>query len=426
MHPSARSPLARTPIGALPGAVPHRDEPPTRDEPAAREESLAREEPAAREESPAREERPTREESPAVRDEPAPGDEPAPRDEAPPGDEPTLRDKPSPGDEATLSAEPPPRDEAAPRNEAAAPRERTTPVRLRNALSAALVALACLLAPCGAFAAWAAYGLADTGRYVSTMAPLAADPDVREAVADALGDGVVRELDAGPVRSTLGPFVQDAVRSFTRTEAFRTAWEAGNRALHDAVLRALREDRPTARPVTVDLAPVAAQVKRKLTADHMPYAHRIPVEHTEVAVMPAEEVAGLRKGYHVLDAAARWLPLASVALAVTGIAFAARRRRALTATGLGTALGGALLALAVVVGRRLTLADLPDDLHRPAAGAVYDALTATLRTASWLLLALGLTVALASWLAARRPTMLRRRPPRPAPAAPSPPPKARV
>ncbi|CAL9520561.1 hypothetical protein SUDANB176_03844 [Streptomyces sp. enrichment culture] len=281
------------------------------------------------------------------------------------------------------------------------PRRARSRARLRNALSAALVALACLLAPCGALAAWAAFGLADTGRYVSAMAPLAADPDVRDAVADAVGDGVVRELDAGPARSTIGPFVRDAVRSFARTEAFRTAWEVGNLAVHDAVLRAVRDDGAVRGPVTVDLAPVAAQVRRQLAADRMPLAHRIPVEHTEIAVVPADEVAGLRKGYHVLDAAAFWLPLAAVVLAVAGIAVAACRRRALTATGLGTALGGALLALAVVLGRRLTLADLPDRIHRPAAGAVYDALTAGLRTVSWLLLALGLTVALLSWLTGR-------------------------
>ncbi|MER7490535.1 hypothetical protein ABTY20_32560 [Streptomyces sp. NPDC126497] len=280
--------------------------------------------------------------------------------------------------------------------------------RLRDALSAALVALACLLAPCGTLAAWATFGLADTGRYVGAVAPLAADPDVRDAVADAVGDEVVRELDArtagtsGTAGTVLGPFVRDAIRSFTRTDAFRAAWETGNRAVHDAVLRALRDDTPARGPVTVDLAPVAAQVRQRLAADHLPFARRIPVGRTEVAVVPAERVAGLRKGYHVLDAAALRLPPAAVVLAVTGIAVAARRRRALTATGLGTALGGALLALAVAVGRRLTLDGLAARGHRPAAAAVYDALTATLRTASWLLLALGLAVALASWLTGRR------------------------
>ncbi|TWD16127.1 hypothetical protein FB570_1125 [Streptomyces sp. T12] len=274
------------------------------------------------------------------------------------------------------------------------------PHRTRNALAAALLALACLLTPCAVLAAWAAHDLADTTRYVRTVAPLATDPNVRDAVADAVGDQVVRELDARTTDSAapLGPFVRDAIHSFTRTDAFRTAWEAGNRAVHAALLHALRDDVSARGPVTVDLAPVTAQVKQRLEADRMPYAHRIPVQHTEVPVVPADEVAGLRRGYRLLEAAALWLPLTAVTLAVTGVALAAARRRVLTAAGLGTALGGALLALAVAAGRRLTLADLPDAVHRPAAAAVYDALTATLRTASWLLLAVGAAAALLTWL----------------------------
>ncbi|MFE9020364.1 hypothetical protein ACFYNL_17635 [Streptomyces sp. NPDC007808] len=274
------------------------------------------------------------------------------------------------------------------------------PTRLRNALSAVLIALSCLLVPFGAPAAWVAYGLADTGRYVTAMAPLAADPAVQGAVADTVGDGIVQEVaprldqefHVRDERGAVRPFVRDAVRSFTRTDAFRTAWEAGNAAVHDAVLSALQDGR--VRAVTVDLAPVTAQVKRRLTEDNVPLAHRIPVEHTEVAVLPAHELDRLRKGYDVLEFAGFWLPVSAAVLAAAGIAVAACRRRAITATALGTALGGAFLLLAVAVARRLTLADLPEAAHRPAAGAVYDALTETLRTVSWLLIATGLTVAL--------------------------------
>ncbi|MFF9030357.1 hypothetical protein [Streptomyces iakyrus] len=286
-----------------------------------------------------------------------------------------------------------------------APVAEKAPPRSRNVLSAVLLTLACLLVPFGALASWAAHGLTDTGRWVRTMAPLAADPDVRGAVARAVGDGVLREAapaaGSGPLRGELGPFVHDAARSFTRTEAYRTAWDAANEAVHDAVLSALRDDGARGAPVTVDAAPVIVRVKQQLSDDHVPFAHRIPVTHARIPVLPAEDVDRLRKGYHVLDTAALWLPPAAAVLAVAGIAVAAYRRRAVTALALGTALGGALLLLAVAIGRRLTLADLPDALHRPAAGAVYDALTATLRTVSWLLCAVGLTVAAGAWVTGR-------------------------
>ncbi|MFF3847269.1 hypothetical protein [Streptomyces sp. NPDC002328] len=285
--------------------------------------------------------------------------------------------------------------------------------RLRTAASAVLIALSCLLLPCGALAVWAAHDLTDTRRYVTTMAPLASDPAVRDAVAETVGDGILREAALGrsPLHPEVKPFVHDAVRSFTHTRAFSTAWDAGNEAAHQAVMAALRDDR--ADDVTVDLAPVVVGIKRQLAAERAPFADRIPVTHARVALLPAHELVTLRKGYHVLDVAAFWLPLSAVVLAAAGIALAACRRRALTATALGTALGGAFLGLAVLIGRHLTLADLPDHAHRPAAAAVYDALTATLRTASWLLLTLGLTAAAATWLAQR--TRRRRTPPAPPP-----------
>jgi hypothetical protein len=287
---------------------------------------------------------------------------------------------------------------------------------VRKVLSALLIVLACLLVPPAGLSAWAKYEIGDTGRYVEAMAPLAAGPDVRGAVADTVTDGIMSEVEVGPLEGEVRAYVHRAVRSFTGTEAFRAAWNAANRAAHDAVLRALRSDRGGA--VTLDLAPVTARLKTRLADDRVPMADRIPVEHTEVTVLRAQELGSVRKGFHVLEIAGFWCPLAAVALAVGGILLAVRRRRAVTATALGTALGAALLALATAAARVLTLEGLPGHVSRAAAGAVYDALTETLRTATWSILALGLTVALATWLTDRR---ARRRAgsaaPVPAPAA---------
>ncbi|MCX4907282.1 hypothetical protein [Streptomyces sp. NBC_00878] len=283
---------------------------------------------------------------------------------------------------------------------------------VRNVLSAVLIVLGCVLVPLGGLSAWAKYEIGDTGRYVAAMAPLAAGPDVQSAIADSVTDGVMSEIEVGPLEGEVRAYVRRAVRSFTGTEAFRVAWNTANRAAHDAVLRALRSDREGA--VTLDLAPVTRQLKSQLAYDRVPLANRIPVEHTRVTVLQAQELSTLRKGFHMLEIAGFWLPLAAVGLAVGGILLAVRRRRAVTATALGMALGAALLALATVIGRVLTLADLPSHVSRAAAGAIYDALTSTLRTATWFILALGLTVAAATWLMDHR---ARRRA---ASAAPSP------
>jgi hypothetical protein len=290
----------------------------------------------------------------------------------------------------------------------------SAPRSARRPLAAVLLATACLLAPLAVLAVWATHGIGDTARYAATTAPLATDTEVRDAIATAVTDDIMREIDVGPpLRDPVHTYVHDAVRSFTGTEAFRSAWGTANLAAHDAVLHALRDDGERTTPVTLDLAPATRRLKERLVDDHVPFAERIPVAHTRITLLPADRLTTFRKGFHVLELAGFWLPSATLVCAVAGIVVAVSRRRAVIAVGLGTALGAALLALAVLAGRLLTLSGLPDDVSQPAAGAVYDALTETLRTVSWILLTTGLAVAAAAWLTGRR---TRRRQ---APAAPS-------
>lgn len=272
----------------------------------------------------------------------------------------------------------------------------------RPPIAALLLVTACLLVPLSVLAVWATHGIGDTARYAATTAPLATDTEVRDAIAAAVTDDIMREIDVGPpLRAPVHAYVHDAVVSFTGTEAFRSAWGTANLAAHDAVLDALRGDGDRDVPVTLDLAPATRQLKEQLVDDHVPFAERIPVEHTRITLLPADRLTLFRKGFHVLEFAGFWLPLATLVCAVAGIVVAVSRRRAVIAVGLGTALGAALLALAVLVGRVLTLSGLPDDVSQPAAGAVYDALTDTLRTVSWALLTTGLAVAAAAWLTGR-------------------------
>ncbi|MHC5902610.1 hypothetical protein ACVNF4_01635 [Streptomyces sp. S6] len=247
------------------------------------------------------------------------------------------------------------------------------PRSTRTTVSAVLVALACLLTPLATLALWASHGLRDQERYVQALAPLATDSAVRRTIVD----GVAREAPEVPRR-----IVEDEVLRFTETPAYRAAWDEGNRGTYAAVMRALED--PAQEVAAVAPAPPAV---RQLTAV------RASFTRTPVTLLPRANLDVLRRSYRAMDVAGFWLPVAAVVFAGAGITLAACRRRALTATALGTALGGALLGLSVVIARYFTLDGLADPAHRIAAAAVYDALTETLRTASWLLLAGGLAVA---------------------------------
>ncbi|MFH7597034.1 hypothetical protein WDV06_18315 [Streptomyces racemochromogenes] len=270
---------------------------------------------------------------------------------------------------------------------------------MRTYLSAALIVLVALLVPASAVAYWADRQLGDADRYTAAMSPLATNPAVQGVVVTQAARALSGQIDAGPFQGGVDALIGEALRSFAGTPAYRTAWDAANRAAHAAFLHALTTGHGDA--VTIDLAPVTAAVKGELVADGVPFADRIPETHLSVKVMEYDDLGALRKGFRMLQIAGVWLPVLTLLLAAAAVAVAVHRRRAVLATGLGVAAGAVLLGVAVTVCRRLTLDDLPADLDRAAAGAVYDALTAFLRTTAWVLLAVGLGTALTAWLAGR-------------------------
>ncbi|MGW7329090.1 hypothetical protein ACWGIU_10945 [Streptomyces sp. NPDC054840] len=270
---------------------------------------------------------------------------------------------------------------------------------MRTILSTVLIVLVALLVPASAVAYWADRELGNADRYTAAMSPLAENPKVQEVVVTQVTRALAGQIDAGPFQIGVDTLLGEALHSFAGTSAYRTAWDAANRAAHAAFLDALTTGRGDA--LTIDLAPVIAQVRGDLVADEVPFADRIPVTHLTVKVMEYDNLAALRKGFHMLQVAGVWLPVLTLLLAAAAIAVAVHRRRAVMATGAGLAAGAGLLWLAVDVCRRLTLDDLPADIDRPAAGAVYDALTAYLRTTAWAVLAIGLATALAAWVTGR-------------------------
>ncbi|MCX4628663.1 MULTISPECIES: hypothetical protein [unclassified Streptomyces] len=270
---------------------------------------------------------------------------------------------------------------------------------MRTFLSAVLVVLVTVLVPAGAVAYWADRELGNADRYTAAMSPLAENAAVQGVVVTQASRALAGQIDAGPFQGGVDALLGEALRSFAGTPAYRTAWDAANRAAHAAFLQALTTGDGDA--VTIDLAPVIEQIKGELVADGVPFADRIPVTHVSVKVMEYDNLGALRKGFHMLQIAGIWLPVLTVVLAAAAIGVAVHRRRAVIATGLGVAVGAVLLWIAVAVCRRLTLDDLPADIDRAAAAAVYDALTAFLRTTAWVILAIGLAAAVAAWLTGR-------------------------
>ncbi|MFJ9184746.1 MULTISPECIES: hypothetical protein [Streptomyces] len=260
------------------------------------------------------------------------------------------------------------------------------------ALSAVLLVLLAVLVPLSALSAWVDLEIDDTDRYVAAVSPLASDPAVQTTVADLVTEEAMRQIDLGPLQDTVREFLHETVRSFTTTEAFRNAWDTANRAAHEAVAAALDGDSGEA--VTIDLAPVIDQVKQDLVRDGVPFADQIPVERTEITVLGPGQADDLRNSFRLLRYGSIWPAVATLVflVLVVGIATVRRGMRAglwATATvGAGFVIGAIVLRVLVAVGRGRVLDEVPDS-DRDAAAAVVDALTASLRTTVWVVLAVG-------------------------------------
>ncbi|MFE7141967.1 hypothetical protein ACFVAG_29830 [Streptomyces sp. NPDC057644] len=260
------------------------------------------------------------------------------------------------------------------------------------ALSAALFVLLAVLVPLSALSAWVDLEIDDTDRYVAAVSPLSSDPAVQATVADLVTEEAMRQIDLGPLQDTVREFLHETVRSFATTEAFRNAWDTANRAAHKAVKAGLDGD--SGQTVTIDLAPVIDQVKQDLVRDGVPFADQIPVERTEITLLGPDQADELRSSFRWLRYCSIWPAVATLVLLVlvVGIATVRRGLRAglwtTAVVGAGFVLGAIVLRVLVAVGRDRVLDEVPGS-DRDAAAAVVDALTTSLRTTVWVVLAVG-------------------------------------
>ncbi|MGH3681048.1 MAG: hypothetical protein ACRDT2_12500, partial [Natronosporangium sp.] len=193
--------------------------------------------------------------------------------------------------------------------------------------------------------------LLDTDRYVDTVAPLARDPVVQQAVADRLTDELVTRLDlagltqqlvdalqrqgapaaldglVGPVTSGIRTFLDTEIRTVLASDQFGQVWDAANRISHDeldAVLtsgqgRFLSVDGDI---VSLDLGAIFAAVKQRLVAAGFTLVQNLPDVSISVPLVASEQIPQVRRWVRLLDAAAWVLPLVALGLLAGAVAVA--------------------------------------------------------------------------------------------------------
>ena len=316
--------------------------------------------------------------------------------------------------------------------------------RWRTVVATLLIVLGCVLAPLAGVAVWARNQVTNTDRYLATVAPLASDPAIQNAIADQITAQVftyidvqgltVQAVDALAERRDLPPElitrlqalsvpIANGVQSFTRTQvgkvvqspAFADAWLQANRLAHEELVKALTGEGGGAitvenDTVSINLAAFIQTVKQQLIAAGFTLAERIPQVNASFVLFQSKDITRARSAFNLLTTLGNWLPVIALLLIGLGVYVARDHRRALIGAGLGVAVAMVALALGLAVFRSIYLDAVPATvLPHDAAAVLYDTIARFLRAGLRTVFVLGLVVAAGAFLTGQSITATRAR-----------------
>ncbi|WP_215909511.1 hypothetical protein [Streptacidiphilus fuscans] len=302
--------------------------------------------------------------------------------------------------------------------------------RVRATGSAVLIVVAAVLSLLAVISVWANDQVTDTNRFVATMAPLASDPQVQDALTTRVTNVVVQQINvpslvgqlsqaasqkgvppkaanligslSGPIGSGITSLVGNVVNKVVTSPAFATVWTNAMRTAHASMVKALTGQGGGAvslanNQVTIDLAPIIEQVKTQLVGAGLGLASKIPTVHATFTVYSSKSIGKLKSYLRLLQILGNWMPVIAVLVAAAGVYLARDRRRALIGAAIGVAAAMLLLGVTLAVFRSYFLDQLPPGVNAGAAGSVYDALIHFLRVTVRAVGALAVLVALGAF-----------------------------
>lgn len=306
----------------------------------------------------------------------------------------------------------------------------------RAFVSALCIVIASILVPVSVVGAWARVELVDPDQFVSTFGPLVDDPDVQAMVIDQVTTAVNEQIDIATITNDLfdgiaqldlppralaaidllrTPAIQgveglidQTVTRVVESTQFEDIWDSALRASHRGLVAAATggqsgavviEDDGT---VGIQLGPIVAEVKQRLVDRGVTFASAIPEVNRTIVVAQSDSLATIRVVYNLAVTAGYWIPVLMLALFIAGIAVARRKTTAVLGSGIGLALGGLILVIALsggvtVVG--ITAGNL--GLPSGALTSIYEQVVGAMRQTAVVLTVLGIVIAVFAWTQGR-------------------------
>jgi hypothetical protein len=250
-------------------------------------------------------------------------------------------------------------------------------------------------------AVWVRGIVMDRESFVTALRPLADDEDLLDGLTVELTD---RVLGLQPVAGRsdadeLRPLIEEALGVVMAGPLFDTMWTDAARLAHDQVVRLVREGGDEVR---LDLGELLTRVDDLLEAGGHDILDEDRIERIDdVVVTTGDRVAQAIDAIAAVEQLGLVLPFVALALFAGAVVLARRRGLAIGLVGVATA-AGALVALALAFAARSWIVGRVDaGARRRAVGDVWDGLVDPLHRQSYVLLAIGVAVAVGAAVASR-------------------------
>ena len=298
-------------------------------------------------------------------------------------------------------------------------------------LSSILIIVAMVLTPVAIVSHWATSEVTNTERFVSTLSPLASNPEVQQVVIDEI-TGVVKEnvdipkltdslftglaqalnlpepaqkaleMLSTPVASGVDALITDVVTKAVESDAFQQAWTKTLTLTQEQAVALLSGD-PNSMiqlsndgTLTLPLKPIIVDIKAALVKQGVGFANAIPEVDKSITIGKIPELALARVIYQVGVGVGTWLPWIVAAMLALGIFAARNRQRAIMATSIVFALVMGFMGFLFGTGR-IVASTVIDPAISGAVAVIYDAVTAYVVNVVAALGVVAVFTAIAAW-----------------------------
>lgn len=298
--------------------------------------------------------------------------------------------------------------------------------RGRSIVSLILFIVATLLTPIAVIGHWGHQTVVDSKQFISTVGPLAEDPEIQQAVADVVSSAIIQQVDteelagglvgslvpndqlanllSGPIKAGIDGLIRGGVERFVQSNAFQQAWVRINTEAQRGFVAALTGD-PSG-PVqfegdllVLNISTLLQDVQQSLVDDGIAVAGvvTIPESDAQIVLLDSPALAQVRAVYGLTSPILSFILLITAAFFTVSVLLATRRARTTVAVGIVVGVWALVLNYGIRFAEASFVNAFQDTLFEAASTAFYNQLLIYLLLAVQGLLLLGVVVIILGW-----------------------------